>query len=318
MNPILLELPQEPVERRRWLERQLVGLDLGDLVVELAAIQRSGPTEAATAVTPSTLAEACGGQLDTVLQAGLSVLSDPQLASLMRHPRLLCQLQDAILEHGGVYWEAVPRSAELEQRVSAQWSTIELSLDPQVRASYTNGSNSRESSSGLGGPGDGTIPRSVRSTQRPVEKWRWAVLAAAILLGVTLWTSRPATPHRGFDQPELLTANVQPPAYLESLSAAAGDWLPTQPEEPAALAARLREIIHGCDTLIQAPHTQIPADRDWLVERCQTWKSKFESQLADLEAGRRSALEVRVAVVDTIHALQKTLRFRAAAATGLA
>ncbi|MFO1004655.1 MAG: hypothetical protein U0929_01750 [Planctomycetaceae bacterium] len=124
--------------------------------------------------------------------------------------------------------------------------------------------------------------------------------------------SRPSGPTWGFDRSGILTANLSQREYLSTLATAAGDWFNKRPEDQAALAARLRQFIHGCDTLIHAPHNQLaPEDRAWLVERCREAKSALEVQLADLEANRSSAANVRDSADKAIQKLQEEFRKRA-------
>ncbi len=299
MKPIILQLPDSFPDRRAWLERQLVGLDLGDLVAEMVAIHQSRST--LPAPTPS-LQQAISGQLPQLLNQGLSVLSEKQLGLLLKHPSLLLELQDAVLEQGGKYWDTVHRTEEFGQRIIAERDALSKKL--------------------AGRPGtvppakqNGPAPQPLVSGSSRPARWtpsKLLAIAAALLVGVTLWMSRPTGPTWGFDRSGILTANVSSGEYLNSLSTAAGDWFNKRPEEPQAVAARLREFIHGCDTLIEAPHSQLSQDdRAWLVERCRTWKSKIEAQLAALESQRSTPIEVRDATDETVRSMQNVLHQRA-------
>lgn len=299
MKPILLHIPDSLPERQAWLERQLVGLELGELVVELQAVHQSRPQNEVS--TPS-LEEAFVGLLPQIMEHGLSVLTEKQLGLLLKNPSLLRELQDAVLEHGSYYWDTVPRSEEFEQRLAdsreilstelAGQSTLAPALNP-IRPEHAPSVTGRSGS-----------PRRLAL--------KLVAIAAALFVGITFWMTRPSVPTWGFDRSGILSANLSSAEYLNALATAAGDWFNKRPEEKTAVATRLRQFIHGCDTLINAPHSQLsPEDRAWLIERCRIWKSKLESQLADLEAKRSSAAEVRDTADKTILDLQNALRERA-------
>ncbi len=299
MKPIILQLPDSFPDRRAWLERQLVGLELGDLVAELVAIHQS---RSLNPIPSPSLDQAFADQLPQLLNQGLSVLSEKQLGLLLKHPGLLMELQDAVLEQGGRYWETVPRSEEFEQRIVAERAALSKKLVERPGTAPT---------ANQGGP----APRPLASGSSSPARWKPSTLlaiAAALLIGVTLWMSRPSGPTWGFDRSGILTTNVSAGEYLNSLATAAGDWFNKRPEEPPAVATRLREFIHGCETLIDAPHSQLsPEDRAWLVERCRTWKSTLETQLTALEAQSRTAAETLESADETIRKLQNALRQRA-------
>jgi hypothetical protein len=97
MNALVLDMPDDPTEQAPWLDRKLVGPDLAALVAELDAVHgRAQPAPQ----PPPALDTLLGGNRRAVLQRGLSVLPRPALGMLLRHPRLLLELQEAILLQG--------------------------------------------------------------------------------------------------------------------------------------------------------------------------------------------------------------------------
>jgi hypothetical protein len=89
------------------------------------------------------------------------------------------------------------------------------------------------------------------------------------------------------------------------------EWFNQRPEDAATLARRIDELRQGCKTLIEAEHTPLaPADRAWLVERCQTWLRKFDEASSALEAGR-DPLAVRAEVDQTVTRIEEVLHDRA-------
>lgn len=288
-----LSLPIEDADRPAWLETQLVGAELRNLILELETIR--GPQAAGR--SKPTLNDVLGSKRTLILRNGLSSLSSPEIAWLLQHPRLLLDLQEAVLSEGGPYWQQLVQTSEPRLDTQAQWERLSARLD------FTAPSST---------PPVAKVAGLSNSPAGNKHTLRWLVaLAACAVVAFTLW-SRPNGPTWGFDRSGILTANVSGPEYLESLSSAAGDWFKKRPSDSPAVATRLREFIHGCDTLIQAPHSQLsPDDRAWLVERCRTWKANLETQLANLESNRSSPAEALDAADQTIRKLQDALQKRA-------
>ena len=288
-----LSLPIDPAERPAWLEAQLVGAELRNLVLELETIR--GPRSTTTSLP--NLADVLGSKRTVILRNGLAGLSPQEVASLLQNPRLLLDLQEAVLCEGGPYWQHLVQTSEPRLDTNTQWERISARLDNTNPASPSPVAKVA---------GQSSSPAGNKYTLR----WL-AGLAACAVVAFTLWT-RPNGPTWGFDRSGILTANVSGQEYLESLASAAGDWFNKRPSDSPAVATRLREFIHGCDTLIQAPHSQLsPNDRAWLVERCRTWKATLETQLANLEAHRTSPADTLSAADATIRKLQTALQERA-------
>src|SRR4051794_38034886 len=98
MTPRVLDMPDDPSELAPWLDRQLVGLDLAALVAELEVVHgRTSPAPAGG------LAAALAGRLPDVLRLGLTAAPRSALGVLLRHPRMLLDLQSRVLLEGGPY-----------------------------------------------------------------------------------------------------------------------------------------------------------------------------------------------------------------------
>src|SRR4051794_10594252 len=93
-----LTIPDEPERLAAWLEGHLVGLDLGVLVAELEAVH--GPPVGGG----PTLEGVLGGRREAILAGGLADLPAGALVGLLRHPRLLLELQALVLAEGGDHW----------------------------------------------------------------------------------------------------------------------------------------------------------------------------------------------------------------------
>lgn len=292
MTLVLLEIPNDPAAWPEWLERQIVGLDLGDLVDQLQLV-----------VTPpaknSTLADVCGSKLEDVLQQGLSKMDAVQIRSLLRQPQLLVELQEKVLVDGGSYWRKLPVSVTHSTRVAIQKVKLTQAITeaPQIAPVASTGSPTAD--------------------KRKSKTWlRQFTAALAVLVAVTaVWMSRnPAAPGWGFQKSGLLSANVSSKEYLNSLADAAKGWFNKQPATVDAMVTRLDQFRQGCDTLLAAPHTQLQeADKAWLLERCNAWKGKIEGHIADLKTGSKNLDQVRQEADATVNKLIDALKTRAAA-----
>ena len=86
MSLQFLTIPTERTALVSWLEHHITGIDLGKLVAELSVIHNTR--------SELSLRDVCGGQLNEVLESGLSVLSDESLGCLLTNPMTLLELQD--------------------------------------------------------------------------------------------------------------------------------------------------------------------------------------------------------------------------------
>jgi hypothetical protein len=141
-----------------------------------------------------------------------------------------------------------------------------------------------------------------------------ATLAAGLLVAVASWSFlRPAAGPSaawGWNRSDVFAA-AAPDAYLDRLAGAAGEWSGADLDSEAALAARLRDLLAGCDRLIAAPHASLDdADRDWLVERCRAWRETIAGH-ADALAASHDVAAVRAAANATVEKLSAALRTRA-------
>lgn len=291
MTPILLDIPHDPQLWPAWLEEQLVGLQLGELIDQLKLIVPE-PEESQV-----TLDDVCGSQLDLVLTSGLSALSQKQVSTLLKSPDLLLDLQERVFIEGGDYWHSVSRTEEHQQLFETQW--------PQIEKSFIEvGSDSSE------------IPTVTSQSQQPkssgISIRTLSLLAAVLLVGVTFWLSRPQPPAGwGFNRPGALAVDLPADEYLDHIAESAGEWFKKPTGTKAALAKRLAQFSAGCQTLIDAEHPQLsPTDRDWLVERCGVWKDKIDTQLAQLNSGTKSLNEVRSEANATVNKLIEAIQKR--------
>lgn len=288
MSFLVLDIPDQDSELPAWLERELVGLHLADLIAGLEVFQGEPRHD-------MELDTALEGNLEAVLEHGLGALTDQQVRNLLQHPRLLAPLQERVLLEGGAHWERIPLSRPHEQLTADCWTSVCAAGSPRVAR-------------------PDPVPRGNPAEAR---RFPWAVtLSAAALLLVAVFGWQQFSSRQpagwGWNKPGALADAATAPDYLLQLAAGANDWFNKRPDTPEDLATRLTQFRKGCETLIAAPHRPLaPEDRAWLVERCQAWSSKLETHITALESGA-DVEEVRADADATINKLIEALKQRAA------
>src|SRR5262245_118366 len=105
-----MNIPDQPGALAGWLEEQLVGLELAELVADWQAVH-------APSGHAATLDDVLGARRRDVLERGLAVVPPTDLRRLLRQPHLLLELQELVLEQGGTYWQQVDAGGQLEVMV---------------------------------------------------------------------------------------------------------------------------------------------------------------------------------------------------------
>lgn len=300
----ILDMPVEEERLNRWLEDQIAGPNLRRLICELATIQQVVPTEA----TSAQLNEWLGDNRQAIVDSGLAGVSHTKVRELIQHPGLLLALQEWVLLEGGEYWQAKWRSSAIPP----------LSLAKMLQ--WIEGE-------GLETPEHTESVRPLTSQVRSVEGGlgRRAMVAAMAIAALVLFvvglrtmfvdpagSGLAAGPTWGWTEKQLMQMrSLSEPEYLEQLAVAGEAWFKKRPTENEALRNRLSDMIAGC-TLVIAENRQQPSTetRTWLLEKCEAWNAKFQTQLAALDQGS-APLEVREAVDDVVNKLVTALRTKA-------
>ena len=304
----MLDLPDDPAQAAKWLERHLVGLDLAELVAELAAVH------AETSDNPrATITAILGRDQTRVLNEGLGVLPVEILRRLVRYPRSLLDLQEQVVTQGGPYWEQVqPHPSDMELRLERTRRQLrsQLGID-ESKASRADG--------------NATAKMSVRRAGAPW--WLVGGLAASFLLAIGGWiatlpsprspdldpTAKSTTsPGWGWMRSDVFAdnANLSREAYLSLLADSADEWFRVRPETPSSLAKRLGEFRQGCSMLLLSPHVPLgPADRTWLDGKCREWSAKIEALVTRVKNGE-DVLELREETDQVVMKLSRALRDR--------
>ncbi len=290
---IALEMPIEPQELRRWLEREVLGLRLKQLTEELDVFRREQKGE------PPTLARILGEKQAAVCENGLSALNQTELQNLLEHPSCLLELQDLICLSGGRYWDRVERPAEAQEVAKRVWQGVVQELDAP--------------------PSRNSDPASTVESSRTRRNWLAGSLGGGVLLAASLfiaaWMGLLSGPKQewGWLREDTFTAKLEDGAYLNQLADRAGEWQTRDHSTAEELKSSLADFRRMCDLLQNSPLSQLTneADRAWLKERCKAWANKIDGHLAELRASSKSLKDVTVESDATIEALQNALRTKA-------
>lgn len=294
MTLAVATIPEDPERLPGWLEEQLVGGRLRDLVAELTAIHPTHPPG-------GSVRDDLGPRLRAILDGGLFALPPEALRGLLRQPIQLLELQEVVLTEGGPYWDGVPRSRELAARAEAGWRRLSPGLLPA--------------------DDEGLVTLSSARTGRWYrEPWAVAAATAAAVLVAVFAVEGLRDPPRssrggvgwGWAKADGLPQAADARGYLNAVADGAGEWFNERPDEPVALARRLSEFRQGCSVLVLADPGALSADqKQWLRERCGRWAKKFDEHLAKLDAGGDTS-SVRAEADATVRQLIDALRAEAA------
>lgn len=307
MISVALDLPDDPAEMPAWLERRLVGVELGALAAELEAVHGGAGT--------ATLDSLLGDRRRAVLDEGLRALPPADVRALLTNPALLPQLQELVFAEGGPYWDRLGgAAAEHEALVDAGGRSLAAFLRgerPETPAVLPLG------------------PRDSRAKLRWYARPAFVSLATAAALvlaavgydrlapqaGLPPIVARAPTGW-GWNKPDALAQAGTPSEYLNRLADEAQEWFKKRPEDSAAVAKRIEEFREGCSALIFSEHRPLAAkDRRWLVEKCRAWAAKLDDHVKALEAGR-DPLQVRSDADQTVEKLVTALRTKAKEVAG--
>lgn len=302
MKLCVFDIPDETTELAAWLEAQLTGPELGNLVAELSAIHGvptvlTGGVAALGRPDEGALEKSLGRELPIILRNGLQKIPRSQLQVLLRNPQLLLDLQERILSDGGSYWrEKFSREHSSAAPLDRIWSDLEPALATPIVAPERHG-----------------------------LKWtvRILIVLAASLMGFAggLHFFRPPPPKQpddgpvaqttwGWNKPDAFPNDLDPKAYLHLLADGAEEWFKKRPESREALETRIAQFRTGCDALQRAEHQPLrQEDKTWLKERCKLWSDKLDQHLADLRSGK-DVSQVRNEADATINKLVTALRTR--------
>ncbi|MEO2018062.1 MAG: hypothetical protein ABGZ53_27230 [Fuerstiella sp.] len=274
MTVHVLTIPDDHSQWADWLEQQLVGLHLHELVDELQVV-READSEATESNSLQLVLST--EQLRAVAESGLSRLGVTKVQQILQHPDCLLELQEHLLVNGGKYWNSIERSDDL------------LSAVERVRYRTEASIQAAES-----GEKSVSAPTSATATGRRQIGWLLST-AAVLFVGVMVWQQQPSPSGRVLGLAGLLANNVTSSAeYLNRIADAGEAWFGQTPRDSSDLIVLLREVSQDCQILIDADHQALTSsEREWFVTKCRNWKTKFDETLANLESGQLTFDEAR-------------------------
>lgn len=319
MTLLILDMPDDPQQLIEWLEQQLVGLELLQLVDQLTVVHG----EPADSVT---LEETCSENLAQVLSEGLQPLEPEQIRSLLTHPRLLLELQDQITHKGGEYWDKVPLSTEHQQSVDRGWEQLQRSIagDDATAADaddkpLTSQSDEKDNLDAWGNP----VRRNTRSTLRRYM----TACAMALVAGVGIYLLQPPQ-STGWSSPAALVQQDSPAATFAALATASGDYLKASRSTPAELQSEIERFIRDCEKVQQLnlpelaaiahPDANLPDSKtttydEWLKVKCAAWAGKAETALTAMQDGTTDFEQASSTYTEILTKLQSALQKQATA-----
>ena len=316
MNLVAMTIPDDPTELPRWLERRLVSSDFARFVAELSAAHPERSKDRLPA------RQLLGDWYRKALADGLAGVPVGVLKQLLRHPKCLLELQEAILTEGGTYWDAVVnRADDLTPAFDRGKAALEAMFGSRTQPNPPTPFPRREGGFESPSPSGGGVGE---GSSRPARSYRtWAIvssaLAACLLVAVGSLTLRGprqtevAAANWGWAKPGGIPNEAPKPAeYLNGLANAADEWFDKRPEDAAEVARRINEFRTGCTQLIFSPHAPLAQkDKEWLVGRCRDWAKKLDEHLTALETPNADPRKIRGEADETIRKLQGALRERA-------
>jgi len=266
MTVRIITIPDDQTQWPGWLEQQLVGSHLRELIEELRIVKATHASSQADKLFSEILTEK---QLAEIAQSGLGNINVPVFRQLLSNPETLLDLQEHVLINGDSYWQNVPIDSQLKTSVE------------RVRSNLATNRGSDELTKR-----PTSVARKSSTTSRRSRAWMIPI-AAILLIGVFVWRMQPHSSGHILGTPGLVTDNTASSAeYLQRIATAGENWFQEDRTEAAKLIALLEDTSHDCQILIDARHDALtPKERDWFVTKCRKWKGELDATLASLRSG---------------------------------
>ena len=258
MNYVILDIPDQQSQWPDWLEKQIVGLHLRELVDELKQLDQGTECYADIVNEPTR---------DEIRQSGFSVLTISQIQQLFRSADTLLELQEDVFIHGGPYWKTVQRSPENSAAVERIAEQVIRQATIRMPARRAKKVSKRHLLLGIG------------------------AIAAGILIAVTLWTDHPRPSGWGLGRPELTAHASSSREFFASL-AEGTEWFDRQPRDVNELLEQMTEVSNDFQVLIDSDHSVLTAQESrWFREKCQGWKEAMNQLIVDVKAAGDDGFE---------------------------
>jgi DNA-directed RNA polymerase specialized sigma24 family protein len=283
-------IPSDAADRPRWLDGQLVGDRVGDLVEELRALTVTRPAD-------GPIADLLGDNREAVLADGTAGLPPPVRQRLLESPDYLLDLQALVLLEGRPYWDVLPRP----ERV--------IDIANRSRDQFV---------AGLTAPPVAPVLSGRRAFGPNVRQWLVPVAVissvALVVCAIGWWPRPPAGPTSaltwGWAKPGALPADGSADNYYAALAAEGAEWFDVRPDDRAGLARRINELRQGCSVLLVTDHPPLSADRSReLKDHFRGWANQVDTALVRLESGD-DLVAVRADVDGVVTAIVAYLNLR--------
>jgi hypothetical protein len=301
------QMPDEPKEIAKWLERFIAGPGLGDLVDELMELEEPVYPDQARSNLPRE-DTALGEKLEKVLGtqgirsavgSGLSSLRDDQVCSLLEQPLLLFELQERILSTGSPYWKAKLDRWEAKLRENKVMSDI----TERCKARLLEKIHSDERISPLNKP-ESTI---TRPELPPPMRNTWfmagvlTAVAVMLVIGILIRNQFDDSA-RGRNVADVFQPGLSRSDNLKLLAAFAKEWSLEKPRTPDEMSMHLLQFREVCSRIIV-----LGTHDKWLVERCGRCAQGLDKQLIALESGKKNVDVIQKEMDIAIEKLLKDL-----------
>lgn len=261
----VLEIPDDHSERIDWLQSQLVGHQFGELLEQLFLTKISLNRHVSSVPLSEILSDS---ELESVLKSGLQRCSSGTIRQLLANPAALSQLQELIFVHGNDFWMNKIKPSPHEE------SVLEMKgMDSTVFS----------------------VPKTVtqlgKKTKGFHRQWQSLITLATLVLlavGLTIYLTVPGFNNQranawGWLAEKRESETLTSAQYFLAIADQGQEWFDARPIDSEGFKQRLGQLIQGCEKLIVASHSPLnKSQSDWLVERCETWKAKFEETLAQV------------------------------------
>lgn len=293
MSVRMLQIPDQVADWPDWLERELVGFHLYDLVRELEITSRKESKS-------NSLDETLGESRQEVLQRGLKILTSSQLRGLLRTPQHLIELQELVFVEGGNYWHRIPRSDSHKKMASDQWASLapkfsasQQSAAPTTVAPPIVAASQRalplNSFSDQADDLSRAATSSRSSGRRTLLFVALAAIAACVLLVITP-SFRTTNSKRFFARDSIQQSDLIDQAYLRMIAETIREDWDSHPEDSDRIRMQLIAFRDSCDVLLKDNLHQLrPEVAAELKTRCKKWRTKFDDALNQLAEGGDSA-----------------------------
>lgn len=273
----ILQLPEDVLDWPAWLEAEIAGPDLVDLIAELEHVS---PVK--VPVGFNSLEELLADRYEPVLELGLAQATPEQIQTLVNHPRLLVALRDAVLLHESDYWERLfVRAYEKAMQTPPDEAPVRLAAR---KATFS------------------------RRTAVVISS-----LAAAVLFGASVWfTLRPAPTEDWGLLADSTYASETREQHFQTLANAVDEFLEVETRKSEDLRVRLTQLSRGCERCIEEKHPHLTdLDWQWLISRCERWKLQVDDLAQRLALGEGTAEEIKNESRELVESMSESLRQRA-------